>query len=172
MAVTPLFLASTEVLKDELRLRGVKESGELVIESALKWVRTDFYRRLGTSRVTTILAYPSSDNPTTTTGILRLAAEQAEQKMVFAQLLRRMTTLHKDGSADARALWNQESVWRNKSTSELNDELRRLESEIAEAFDLLKGVDTLGSASTIRADAIGPDYPSGPPGSSIRVTTI
>lgn len=159
MAITPLFLASTTEIKSRLRLTGVQTSGEVLIEDALEWTRVQFYRRLGTSQVATLLGYSYSEAPTTEAGIKRSLANQTEIKLVRAHLLRTMSTLHRDGSAQARELWNQEGFFRTKSAQEVEKEIARIMSEVEDAFDLLSGAETLGNDTSARATCIGPDQP-------------
>lgn len=155
MAISPLFVASTTILKQRLRLSGVKESGEYLIEDALEWSRATFYRRLGVSRVATLVSYSYAENPTSENGILRTIANQVEIKIVRQQLLRTMTTLQRDGGAQAMELWNAEGIFRGKSPDEIQAEIKRLDTEIEDAFDLLTGEDeTVGDETSIRVATI------------------
>ena len=164
MPISPLFLASTTVLKQRLRLSGVKPSGEILIEDAIESARVTFYRRLGLTRVTVLLSYSYTENPTTENGILRALANQTETRLIRAQLLRTMSTLFKDGSGSASELWNQEGIFRTRSVDEIRSETGIITSEVEDAFDILSGVEAIGEDVSIRINTIGPDVPASAPG--------
>lgn len=170
MSISPTFVASMAVLKQRLRLTGVKSDGEIIIEDAIESARLEFYTRLGISRVTTLLGYSYSEaTPTTNEEILRSLANQTETRLVKRTLLRSMGILLKDGAASGREMWNQESIFRDKTSSELNEELRRLTSEIEDAFDLLSGSEDVGNTTSARISVIEPDTPGPRPGHSLNM---
>lgn len=169
MAASPLFVATMDLLRSKLRLSGVATTTDAFeqIEEATLEVRAGFIRRLGLTRVTTLVGYSSSETPSTENESLRLIAEITEVKWVRCTLLRTMTTMFLDGSGDALQNYHDEAAFRDSAPFEREREIKRLKDEIEENLQLLEGSDSIGSESTGHADTIGPDTAPPKPGETV-----
>jgi hypothetical protein len=140
MSVTPLFNADMGTLKSLLRLSGADQPDvAAVILNAVQKVRTALFDRLGASRIAEVLLYPLTDNATSDNEITRLRAAQTETMWVRMFLLREIPTQFMDGSAGTQETWNEAGVTRDIGASALSKEIARLESEIAENIQILRG---------------------------------
>lgn len=156
MAVAPLFVASTDLLKQKLRLSGVglADSGEPIIEETIQQVRTDIGTRLGLTRIAQIEAIPFVEDPSTADQYTRALANSLEVKMVRLRLMRVLPTMFMDGSGEALEVWNAEAPFRETSQFDLRAEMNMLEEEINSDFGILSGADEDGSPN--RSMLIGP----------------
>jgi hypothetical protein len=141
-----------------------------MIEGETLNARLRFIRRLGLTRVNTLVAYNYEEDPATEQDVLRALANSTEIKMVRLNLMRVLPTAFMDGSATLQQ-WNQEAPFRSASQSDLSVEMQRLDAEIEEALDLLAGDDEVGSEETIQGTNIGPDCPKWVGGSVWRRPT-
>lgn len=152
MAVSPVFLPDTDTLKSELRLSavGTAKDAQQIIERAMARFRVELYRRVGLSRMTTLIALPVVENPTTLNGLLRVAAESLEVKWVRVLLMDTLPTLFMDDSGGAQEVYNDEGAFR-KTDAEDRAALRKTSmSEIEELIEFLQ-TGELGENTTIQA---------------------
>lgn len=153
----PLFSPSKNLLKKNLRLSQVPDSNDAltVIDSAIQFVRTEFYRHLGQSKIESLLVMPYNATPKTSAENIRLLAVQTEVKWVRSQLLRNMPTLFMDSTARIQA-WNEEAAFRETSFLQTERELKRLQTEIDEALEVLK-TSALTASGQISMSTVSPD---------------
>lgn len=159
----PLFLADLDAMKAELRLSGVPASGEdanVILEDVLLQVRTQFYRRLGITRVGQIVAFAENyTNPTTEEEILRAVAKSTEVKMAWCKLGERLPQLWMDDSGGAWQQFNEQGTFRKLSLRERMDQCERYAAEIEENMQLLAGEQSLGDETGIQATTFSPTCP-------------
>lgn len=162
MAVRPLFVSDTSKLKAMLRLSG-GTTADVLIDEAVRQARVQFYSELGESRVTAILAYTDEENPTSANGLTRSRANSTEAMIVRAALLRTLPVQFKDADATLLQEWNREGLIRGMSSSEIQKEIARLESDILDGLQALQGVEpeTHGVTATVigAAKTARPRYP-------------
>jgi len=150
MAISPAFVESTAVLKENLRLSGMdsaKDSATL-LEQAIRKARSQFYRRLGQSRMDTLIAITPSDTPSTTNENLREIARQTEIMIVKQELTWTLPMLFQDASGEAQQLWNEEGVFRGEDQFSLGSLRDMLHFEIEQNFQFLEGEETAGAETT------------------------
>lgn len=155
MAVEPLFNQNRTQLLRKLRLSGaISPDAASAIDAAIQGVRVRIYDRLGEERVTTIKATTLTDNPTDSTGIIRLKAAVLEEKWVRYELMRSMPVIFHDSDGESLAAWNNEDfAIRGRGSDTKEAELERLQADIAELLaELVSGTDE----PNIRASTIGP----------------
>jgi hypothetical protein len=136
----PLFVANEATLKERLRLSAVPASAldtEAIIDEAILRARLRFYRSLGTARTNVLVALPFTELPTTEDEVLRALATTTEVQMVRCELLRLLPNTFMDASGDVNARWNEEAPVRERSSMELDEELRRCELDITAALEEL-----------------------------------
>jgi len=166
MAVTALFNTDVASIKSQLRLSGTaSNNGQALIDNAIQLARIRLYDALGVSRVNATLAFALTDNPTSANDVMRLKAAKAELLIVKSILLRDMPVLFYDEGAKDLRTWNEEGLTRDADRDDLADELTRLESEIADLIDGLRGESPEGSI--LNVSTIGPDEVPDRPGASI-----
>lgn len=147
MAVAPLFLATMDALKGRLRLAGVGSTDDTqpLIDGATRKVRAMFYARLGTSRVTSLVALPSVENPTDDNGILRALAEEVEEKWVWVQLARVLPLKFYDNSGDDLEQHNAEGIFRSIDPDRVQEAVEECQKWIESMLPLLEGSVALGA---------------------------
>jgi hypothetical protein len=136
----PLFVADEATLKERLRLSAVPASAmdtEAIIDEAILRARLRFYRALGTARTNVLVALPFTELPTTEDEVLRALATTTEVQIVRCELLRLLPNTFMDASGDVNARWNEEAPVRERSSMEMDEELRRCEQEITAALEEL-----------------------------------
>lgn len=154
MAATPTFATSLEALKKRCRLSSAK-AGDVtdVIDSEVQSAYLRFARDLGISEVARIKAIPYTDAPTTNDGFVRMTAQLTEEKLVTLGLMRRLPMMFLDASASQLSEW-QDAPTRPARGPNLEAEIARLESEIAQGMSIMLGETSQGEAPGIRAATI------------------
>ncbi len=167
MAVAPLFVLDMETLQAKLRLTGLPSGadGEALLKSGVERAKAQFYRRLGLSRVTTLLAMTYTDTPATQEDVLRIVANEAEVKAVRLHLLDTMPVLFMDNSTQTEEVWNTEGAFRPGRITLAERE--RLATELEADMALLAGETSLGSETTWGGFTLEPDCPPPAPGDSM-----
>lgn len=168
MAVTPLFNADIPTLKAKLRLSGATAADtDAMLLDTVKLVRVNLYDKLSASRISTLLSYPVSDNPSSDHELLREKAAQAESLWVRMIMFRRIPVLFMDSSGTTQQQWNDEGLTRNMG-NKIAEELERMQLDL----DLLIGDlldDSNNSGSLNRVTVFEPDPCTTPrPGQSLR----
>ena len=144
------------------------KDGEAIFFAAIIEARTGFLRRLGIDRVAEIVAYSSTETPTTNNEAVRLIAEVAEIKWVRMVLMRTTTTVTLDGAGGSYSDYHHEAPFRETGPFERNIELKKLQEEINEAIDVLSEDEIIPNEVTgARLALIEPDTTPPLPGSSI-----
>jgi hypothetical protein len=158
VAVTPLFVASTASLKAKLRLTGSRAGGdtEAMIEEAVTIARQGFYRRLGATRITTILATALTDTPTSDAQVVRSTAATTEAMWVRAELMRLLPSLFQDASGDAQEVWNREAPFRGESRSNLTSLRKELMTEVEANLRYLETGDSEDESPKVQGGDIAP----------------
>lgn len=163
----PLFISDLDTLKSKLRLSGATEEDTLaLVDLALSQVRISLFDALGADRITELLAIEPAVNPLTADEITRAKADLVEVLWVRLHLLRKLPTLFMDAAGSARQNWNEEGLTRNMGQSDLENEIRRLEEEIANLLSTLRGAEP--AAGVLQITTIGPAVTPPAPGDSIR----
>jgi hypothetical protein len=166
----PLYVADLDTLKAKLRLTKLpadSAANDLLDESILD-ARVEFHRRLGATRVGQIGALAFVANPTTADEILRALANTVEVKLVRVRLMRTLPVLFQDSSGEANRAWDEEAPFREAGLSSLDKEIKRLEDEIEEAFQILEGEEQQGAEADWRVFDGTPDFCPPRPGDSVR----
>lgn len=170
MSVSPLFVTDIDTLKGRLRLSGsVSSDSVAIIEDAVQKVRIGFYRALGASRITTLLALGEDDNPVTDDGILRATASVTEVMWVRRLLLRTMPVLLLGSQSSDQTAWNQDGLVREAGHGSVEAEINRLKKEIDENLQILAGEED--DTGDVLASTIGPDETPPLPFDSITDST-
>lgn len=170
MAVTPTFVADTDTLKQSLRLSGISTDSDaaVMLDAAIKEVRANFIRRLGLSRVSAIVAFDVSDNPSTNNETLRAIAEVTEVKWIKSLILRTFTHMSLSGaSGNALTTYHEEAPFRFMGEFDKSKEITRLQAEIEENLQLLVGEETFTSESRGQFAILEPSETPPRPGESI-----
>lgn len=155
MAVAPLFISDMTTLKAALRLSGVTQPDtDAIIDRVVSEVRVGFYDRLGTTRVSTLVALPSVENPTTTDGILRTRAETTEVLWVRAMLLSELPTLFVDSSGQLPQVWQEEGLARGMGQTDAERVAEDLMQRVESALSLL--ADGGSANDKIKIASLGP----------------
>jgi hypothetical protein len=167
VATAPLFVANLATLQAKLRLSGMKSDGNGVdlLNEAILRVRVGFYRKLGTTRVATLVALLFSETPTTTDQVLRALANTTETNWVRLELFETMPTLFMDASAETTEAWNTEAAFRQGKPSDKTK--RALWNQISRDLDILSGAVSLGDETQFKTDTIEPDVAPPLPGDSL-----
>lgn len=166
---TPLFQLRADLQK-ELRLSGLAtgSDAETIFDAAIVEARAGLLRRLGLARVTAIVGYNASDTPTTDKEAIRLTAEIAEAKWVRMVLMRTSTTVTLDGAGGMYDDYHRSAPFRETGPFERDMEIKRLQTEINDALDILSGSETIGEEVTGgRMMLLEPDETPPLPGSSV-----
>jgi len=133
----PLFVTDEPTLKERLRLSAVPATAldtEAIIDEAILRARVRFYTDLGADRANELAAISFSETPTTDEGILRALAFTTEVKLVYRELLRLLPNAFMDASGDVNHRWQEEAPVRERGAFELDEEIKRIENEIADAM--------------------------------------
>ncbi len=152
MSVAPLFLVDMDALRGRLRLGGVglDDAAKPLIDSATRVVRTNFYTRLGVTRVAELLAFTSIDNPTTNDEIIRSLAEEIESKWVWVELTRTLPIKFFDNSGDDLEAYNTEAAFRSIDPDRISVERDRCLVQIENWLPLLAGEVELGAVDSAK----------------------
>ena len=138
MAVTPTFIASMALLKQQLRLSGAAGTDALaVIDSAVVKARKKLAAALGIALVTSLQGMAYDENAITETALKRARANDLELSLVRLYCLRTMPVLFMQNSGGTKEIWNNEAATRAADQSFLKQEIARLEAEIAEDVAVL-----------------------------------
>ncbi len=169
MATSPLFITDLATLKSKLRLSGVAAASDAdgIINEAILTVRAGFYRELGGPLVTSLVALPFTELPVTNDQILRAVANTTEVKWVRAELFRTMPLSFMDGNADQNQVFQDEAMFRDTSQHQLDQERVRLESDIQQNLDLLRGSEDIATEATMRVATISASVTPALPGDTI-----
>lgn len=148
----PVFIASLDILKAQLRLSGidVTSNAQAILEATVGRVRTEFYARLGVSRMVTLIALPSVSAPTTSEQVLRMIAEQCEALWVRCLLLDVLPVTFMDASGGDLEFINQEGTFRSIPDSRLAGIRERCQIQIEEWLALLSGEVDIGNAPGVQ----------------------
>lgn len=147
MAVSPVFVASTAVLKSKLRLSGVAATSDAddIIDDVILTVRTRLYKELGASRINSLKAITYVENPETANQLLRAEANIVETKACKAELMRALPMMFMDGNASQGQIYHDEAAFREASQMQLNEERTRLLTDVELGLESLRGSSDPGS---------------------------
>jgi len=159
---TPLFIASSALLQQKLRLSGVDGDALAIFEDCLEAVRIGLYDALPNGRVDQIKATAYAEGGTTADQLMRARANRAEVTWMRLLLLRRLPLLFLDASDKTREEWNQEGLTR-EAGKEADKEIARLEAELGDLLTDLLG-DAQPDTSTINVYVGEPCRPVPRPG--------
>lgn len=164
MPIEPLFVATYDKLKAQLRLAASASDTIEVIERATKTARIDLYAALGTSRIDTLRAITEVDNPTTQDQISRGRASLLEIAMVRKYLLLNLPSVFQDGTSATQQRWNEDGLIRSTTTSQLEAQLAACDIEINQHLEALRSGEE--EKDNVRASVIGPATRNTQPGTS------
>jgi len=154
----PLFVESRKALFAALRLSDADTGGEdrqAIMDRAMLWARTEFYRRLGKQRVDEILATAEVAAPSTDEELDRTRAAQLEIWLVKYRLYQDLPVLFRDQSGESLLQHNVEAMVREPGPDMLGKALALLWQQIEDAFaELDDDEDT--NAGSMQAMSIGP----------------
>ncbi len=126
----PVFIASTTLLKSQLRLSGAAQPDALaMIDAAIQQGRLYLVRILGSARVLAIQGLPFVPDALTKDETTRLKANMTELALVRIYLLRTMPTMFMDASGAKREAWNDEGFARS-AQKDIQAEINRLQLDI------------------------------------------
>ena len=164
MATPPLFVSSLAVLKEKLRLSGLPtgKDGEAILNEGILAAREKFHRRLGASRVTTLLALVFTETPTTHDEVLRSIANTTEVLLVRRELLCTLPVAFVDGNKPL-TIFGTEAPFRHLGPSDLQIVKGKLDCEIEENLQILEGSDSIGGEERgLQVAVIEPEAVVGP----------
>ena len=161
MATAPLFVADIDTLKSKLRLSGVPTTSDAddIINEAVLVARQKFYRELGGSRITVLKATAFTEAPTTDNQILRAVANSTEVLMVRCELMKMLPMMFMDGNADQNQIMQDEGLFRDTTSNQLDQLRMQCEIEIQQNMDLLAGDEEIASENSVRIDSPGVSRP-------------
>lgn len=162
----PYYIASRTQLLSELRLSGASGAtapAAEIIDSAILAARRRIFVALGESRATTIEGYTYDENATDSEGITRLTANECERKIIKLELLRDLPNQFLEGNEGQKA-WNDEGFLRELSTDQIDEETRRLESDIENLLAALCAPSEADEQGSVRVNVIGPEETNTYPG--------
>ena len=161
MATAPLFVASLDLLKPKLRLSGVPTTSDAddIINEAILIARQKFYRELGGPRITVLKAIVFTETPTTDNQILRAVANSTEVLMVRCELMKMLPSMFMDGNANQNQIFQDEGLFRDTTSNQLEQLRMQCEIEIQQNFDLLAGDEEIASENSLRIDSPGVSQP-------------
>ena len=161
MATAPLFVADLATLKSKVRLSGVPTTSDAddIINEAILVTRQKFYRELGGSRITVLKAMAFTEAPTTDNQILRAVANSTEVLMVRCELMKTLPSMFMDGNAQQNQIMQDEALFRDNTSNELDQMRMQCEIEIQQNFDLLAGDEEIASENALRIDSPGVSQP-------------
>ena len=156
-SLQPLFVPSFTLLLSRLRLTGVPDDRDAMeqIREGMREARSDFYRRLRLQKIEEIQGYASTGTPRTDNEYYRTLAELIEVKMVKASLLRSLKTIFADGGNDLGQMWNEAGLGRQMDRYDIEKEIKRLQSEIEDALQILEGSELPGAEHSVEAMVVG-----------------
>lgn len=135
MVPAPVFVPSFEELLRQVRLSKALCCGddlEAVVGRVLIGTRLRLYADLGEGRITTLLTYTRTENPTIANERSRMCAELLEVELVFYELLSVLPVLVAE-SSQAQQTWNQVDPLQ-RATSGARDRLRSESQERVARF--------------------------------------
>lgn len=152
MATNPVFNSDLAAVKAQLRLSGIAagSDAQVMLEAALLQVRAGFYSRLGSTRMTALLAMTSVAAPTTNDQILRSIANLCEVLWVRCILLDKLPIVFMDNSGGDVEFLNQEGTFRSITPERLDAERQRCSTQIEEWLALLAGETSIGNAPDVQ----------------------
>lgn len=155
MPTSPLFVADVATLKSKIRLSGVPSTSDAddIINEAVLTVRAGFYRELGSTQIAAIQGITFVEDPASDDEVKRAVANVTEVKWVKAELMRAMPLMFMDGNAQQDQIFQDEALFRDASQRQLDQERIRLENEVEQAMELLRGDASIGSEGSIRIDS-------------------
>lgn len=161
MATAPLFIDNVANLKSKIRLSGVPTTSDAddIINEAILVARQKFYRELGVPRVAELKAIAFVENPATEDQILRAVANSTEILMVRCELMRALPMMFMDGNAQQDQIMQDEALFRDSTSAQLEQMRMQCELEIQQNMDLLIGDEQLASETTLRVDSPGTSQP-------------
>lgn len=156
-SLQPLFVPTFPLLLSRLRLSGVPEDRDAMeqIREGMREARTTFYRRLRLLKIEEIQSFASTGTPRTDNEYFRTLAELVEVKLVKASLLRSLKTIFADGGNDLGQMWNEAGLGRQMDRYDIEKEIKRLESEIEDALQILEGSELPGAEHSIESMVVG-----------------
>lgn len=165
----PRFVADLDTLKEKLRLTKLPadSAANALLDEAILCARMEFYRRLGKVRVDALLDITFNENPESEDEVLRALANSVEVKLVRVRLMRSLPVLFKDSSGDANTAWNEEAPFREGGMSSTDKEIKRIEAEIEEDFQMLNVEESQGAESNWRVFDGSPECKPPRPGDSV-----
>lgn len=161
MATAPLFVADLATLKPKLRLSGVPSTSDAddIVNEAILVTRQKFYRELGSPRIAELVAMPFTETPTTNDEILRAVANSTEVLIVRCELMRTMPMMFMDGNAQQDQIMQDEALFRDSTSSQLEQMRMQCELDIQQNMDLLAGDQVIASETTLRIATPGVSQP-------------
>lgn len=151
VAVEPLFVADLDDLKAELRLTGADETKDVehIIRRGVLDFRVGFAHRAGLVILTSLKAIAFTPDPTTEDEYRRAAARLLEIKSVWRFLLQQLRALFADSSGGAFQGFNDEGVWRQLDSDDLEVLFEQVDVQIEELYQFVLGFESLGEDSGI-----------------------
>lgn len=165
----PRFVADLATLKEKLRLSKLPtdSAANALLDEAILSARLDFYRRLGKARVDFLLAITFTDDPSSEEEVLRALANAVEVKLVRVRLMRTLPVMFADSSGTANKAFNEEAPFREGGISSTDKEIKRIESEIEEDFQMLAAEETQGAEANWRVFDGSPENTPPRPGETV-----
>jgi hypothetical protein len=166
--IKPLFIPIRGDLEEALGLNGIdlNESRAAQLDSSIKVARTTFFRRLGSSTITLLISYTSTDSPSTSNEYLRAIAEDVELKLVKRELLQYYNHLLMEQGNGGVEAWNEDPFLRKFSSSDTAKEYEALTTSIEQDMSLLAGETSIGDETSVRSAILEPDIKPLPPGAT------
>lgn len=124
------------------------------VDEGIAEARTRFWRALGQSRVAYLQGLASNPVPSTDLEQLRELARQTEVKITRRSLVATMQVSVSDDNSQLDA-WNDIPAFRSISTFDRRRELERLDQEIEDAMDFLRGAESAGAERKTKTSLIG-----------------
>lgn len=162
MAVSPMFFATMDDLRAEIRMSGLQdgEEGAILVDRAVSDVRVFFRDRLGGTRLTELLALyavnDAFDDPGTDDEFTVARARSAEIVAVRVLLLDSMGSRFVDASANSIDQVLDEGVLRDAAIEDRREVQNALRARLNQLMDRLEGDLVEGDNVGFRAEALGP----------------
>lgn len=166
----PLFVADLDTLKLKVRMKGVPESNMealAILDECILQARISFYRRLGSDRVSELVALVFNENPTTDDEILRALANTVEVRLVVCCLAQALPHAFLDASGSICSTWNEEAPLRENPVAKREDYLEHCINQIEEDMQILAGSEEIGDEMNIQVFDGSPGCPAPHVGTSL-----
>jgi len=162
----PLFAEDRDSLVAQLRLSSADSAdAQAAIDSAILAAVVSIYDHIGEALVVEIRSVPYSDNPNTSDARRRIKASVAEEKIVRAELLRKMPIMFRESQGTSFDRFNEEGLTSRFEEDRLGAEVEQL---MADAVVLLDDLAGTGQDGEVSASVIGPlDSPVHRPGGTV-----